>query len=165
LSPAPGTAVVISYATTNATSVTFAPTIAGAGLNGPVTVNPTASTNYTITAIGSNNRTAACSVAVTVTPAPQPPDAIIDGPPLIETFNRELVLDGSSSVNPVGGALTYISTPLGTGAAVLDQGQARTRIQLGGLSGEYPVRLTVRNAAGQEDSAIVTVRFRSGTIP
>lgn len=164
-SPSPGTAVVISYVTQNATSVTFTPTVAGAGLNGPVTVNPTASTTYTITANGSNNRTATCSVPVIVTPAPAPPDAIIDGPPLIETFNREIVLDGSSSANPAGGALTYIWTPLGTGAAVLDQGQARTRVQLGGLSGEYPVRLTVRNAAGQEDSAIVTIRFRSGTIP
>lgn len=164
-SPAPGSPVVISYVTTNAQSVTFAPTVAGAGLNGPVTVTPAASTNYTITAVGTENRTATCTVAVNVTPAPPPPDAIIDGPPVIETFSRELVLDGSASTDPTGGALTYVWTPLGTGAAVLDQGQARTRVQLAGLSGEYPFRLTVRNAAGQEDSATVTVRFRSGTIP
>ena len=54
---------------------------------------------------------------------------------------------------------------LGTGAAVLDQGQPRTRVQLGGLAGDYPFRLTVRNAAGQESTATVTVRFRSSTIP
>jgi hypothetical protein len=38
-------------------------------------------------------------------------------------------------------------------------------VQLAGLAGEYPFRLTVRNAAGAESSAIVTVRFRSSTIP
>jgi hypothetical protein len=151
--------------TTNATSVAFTPAVPGAGLNGPVTVTPAASTTYTITATGSENRTASCSVAITVTPTPPPPDAIIEGPAVIETFNREVLLDGSQSANPTGGALTYIWTPLGTGAAVLDQGQARTRVQLAGLAGDYPFRLTVRNAAGQEDTAIVTVRFRSSTIP
>ena len=54
---------------------------------------------------------------------------------------------------------------MGTGAAVLDQGQPRTRVQLAGLAGDYPVRLTVRNAAGAESSTDVTVRFRSTTIP
>jgi hypothetical protein len=61
--------------------------------------------------------------------------------------------------------LTYIWEPLETGAAVLDQGQANSRVQIGGLAGEYRFRLTVRNAAGQQDSTIVTVRFRSTTIP
>ena len=55
--------------------------------------------------------------------------------------------------------------PLETGAAVLDQGQANARVQIGGLAGDYRIRLTVRNAAGQQDSTIVTVRFRSTTIP
>jgi hypothetical protein len=157
--------VTISYVSTNATSVAFTPAVPGAGLNGPVTVSPAASTTYTITATGANNQTATCTVAVNVTPAPQPPTAEIEGPPVVETFTRELVLDGSQSANPAGGALTFIWTPLGTGAAVLDQGQARTRVQLAGLAGDYPFRLTVRNAAGQEDSTIVTVRFRSSTIP
>jgi hypothetical protein len=164
-SPSPGSPVVISYATTNASSVTFSPAVTGAGVNGPVTVSPTASTSYTITAQGTNNRTATCTVAITVTPAPQPPTAIITGPSMIETFNRELTLSGSESVNPAGGALTFIWEPLETGAAVLDQGQANARIQIGGLAGDYRIRLTVRNAAGQQDSTIVTVRFRSTTIP
>jgi hypothetical protein len=163
--PSPGTPVTISYVSTNATAVSFSPSVAGAGLNGPVTVSPTASTTYTITATGANNQTATCTVAINVTPAPAPPTAVITGPEVVETFSRELVLSGSESTNPTGGALTYIWTPLGTGAAVLDQGQARTRVQLAGLAGEYPFRLTVRNAAGAESSAIVTVRFRSSTIP
>ena len=164
-SPSAGTPVTISYVSTNATSVAFTPAVAGAGLNGPVTVMPTATTTYTITATGANNQTATCSVAVTVTPAPAPPDAIITGPSVIETFNREVVLDASQSSNPTGGALTYQWTPMGTGAAVLDQGQQRTRVQLAGLAGDYPVRLTVRNAAGAESSTDVTIRFRSTTIP
>jgi hypothetical protein len=145
--------------------VAFAPTVAGVGLAGPVTVNPTASTTYTITATGANNQTATCTVAVTVTPTPAPPPAVITGPAVIETFNREVVLNAEEATSPTGGALTYIWTPLGTGAAVLDQGQPRTRVQLGGLAGDYPFRLTVRNPTGQESSATVTVRFRSSTIP
>ena len=164
-SPSPGSPITISYVSTNATSVAFTPTVPGAGLNGPVTVMPTASTTYTITATGANNQAATCTVAVTVTPAPQPPTAIITGGGVIETFNREVVLSGAESSNPTGGALTYQWTPLGTGAAVLDQGQQRTRVQLAGLAGDYPVRLTVRNAAGAESSTDVTIRFRSTTIP
>ncbi|HYP06960.1 MAG TPA: OmpA family protein [Bryobacteraceae bacterium] len=164
-SPAPGQPVVISFLSTNATSVAFSPTVTGVGLAGPITVRPTASTTYTITATGANNQTATCTVAITVTPTPAPPAAVITGPEVIETFSREVVLNADVSANPTGGALTYVWTPLGTGAAVLDQGQPRTRVQLGGLAGDYQFRLTVRNPTGQESSAIVTVRFRSSTIP
>jgi hypothetical protein len=104
-------------------------------------------------------------VAVTVTPTPAPPTAVITGPEVFETFSREVVLSAEQSTSPTGGALTYVWTPLGTGAAVLDQGQPRTRVQLGGLAGDYPFRVTVRNPTGQESSAVVTVRFRSSTIP
>jgi hypothetical protein len=165
-SAAPGNPVVISFLSTNATSVAFSPSVPGVGLSGPITVNPTASTTYTITATGANNQTATCSVAVTVTPTPPPPTAVITGPDVIETFTREVILSADESANPpTGGALTYIWTPLGTGAAVLDQGQPRTRVQLAGLAGDYQFRLTVRNATGQESSAVVTVRFRSQLVP
>jgi hypothetical protein len=100
-------------------------------------------------------------VTVTVTPAPPPPEVIITGGELIETIDRELTLDASQSTNPAGGALTYVWRPLASGAAVLDQGQPRTRVQLGGLFGDYPFQVTVRNAAGQEATANVTVRFKS----
>jgi hypothetical protein len=159
-----GTPVSISYTTTNASSVTFSPAVSGAGLNGPVTVSPTATTTYTITASGTNNRTATCNVTVNV-PTTPPPSPIIVGPSFFSTINRQVVLDGSASTDPAGGALTYLWEPMGTGVAVLDQGQAQTRIQFGGLSGDYVIRLTVRNAAGQSASTSVTVRFQSVTVP
>jgi hypothetical protein len=162
-SPAPGTQVSIGYTTTNATAVTVSPTVAGAGLQGPILVNPAATTTYTITATGANNQTASCTVPVTVTPAPGP-SPIITGPSVIESIYRQLNLDGSQSTDPAGGALTYVWTPLSTGAAVLDQGQPVTRIQLGGAFGDYIIRLTVRNAQGQENSTTVTVRFKSTTV-
>jgi hypothetical protein len=103
-------------------------------------------------------------VTVTVTPAPPPPDVIITGGDLIETLNRELTLDASASTNPAGGALTFTWRALNTGAAVLDQGQPRTRVQLGGLFGDYIFQVTGRNAAGQESTATVTVRFKSTNV-
>jgi hypothetical protein len=160
-SPSPGSPVVISYTATNATSISFSPSVTGATLAGPVTVNPQATTAYTITVTGTQNRTATCTVNVTVTPGAEPPTAIIIGGPVIDTLTREVILDATTSTNPAGGALTYFWEPLGTGGTVLDQGQGRTRVQLAGLFGDYQFRVTVRNAQGQEGTAIVTVRFRS----
>ncbi|MBC7925878.1 MAG: hypothetical protein H7039_09495, partial [Bryobacteraceae bacterium] len=160
-----GGAVTINYFTQNADRVTFSPAVPSAGLNGPVTVNPTATTIYTLTATGSGDRTATCTVTVTVTPAPPPPTAVIVGPSTIQTIQRQTTLDASQSTNPAGGALTYIWTPLGTGAAVLDQGQPVTRVQFSGQFGDYIFRLTVRNSVGQEASTTVTVRFISSQVP
>ena len=155
----PGDPVVLSYTAVNATGLSISG-VTGATITGPVTVNPTGNTTYTVTATGANNTTATCTIAVTVTPA-QPPTAIISGPSTVETIYRQVNLDASPSVNPTGGSLTYFWEPLSTGAAILDQGQAVTRVQLGGLLGDYIFKLTVRNAAGQQDSTTVTVRFRN----
>lgn len=163
-SPRPGDPVRLSWTATNATAISASPVIPGITVAGPVTVMPTASTTYTITVTGANNQTASCSIAVTVTPAPEPPTAIITGPSMVETIYRQITLDGSTSTNPAGGALTYFWEPLSTGAAVLDQGQPQTRVQLGGAYGDYIFRLTVRNAQGQQASTTVTVRFKSTTV-
>ena len=55
------------------------------------------------------------------TPAAQPPTAIIAGGSVIETIYREVILSSAGSSDPAGGALTYLWTPLSTGAAVLEQ--------------------------------------------
>jgi hypothetical protein len=160
-SAAPGNPVTINFTAANASRVVFSPAVSGTiGTSGPVTVSPTATTTYTLTAQGTENRTAVCTVTITVTPAAEPPTAVISGGAVIETFVRQVILSGEESVSPTGGALTYTWTPLYSGAAILDQGQPRTRVQLGGLAGDYPFQLTVRNPAGAESSAVVTVRFR-----
>jgi hypothetical protein len=157
----PGDPATISYTIANGTGISISPAVAGASLTGPVQVSPTATTAYTITATGANNSTASCSVTVTVTPLGPPPVAIISGPQVLESIERLLTLDGSQSVNPAGGALTFTWEPLSTGSAVLDNGQAQTRVQIGGAFGDYVFRLTVRNAQGQSDSTTVTVKFIS----
>jgi len=158
-SPSPGSPVTISYTATNATAVTFSPAVSGATVAGPVTVSPQATTAYTITATGANNQTATCTVNVTVTSTEPPTVSIVQGS-VIETLNREVIIDAQVT-NPSGGALTYFWEPLGTGGAVLDQGAARTRVQVAGPYGDYQFQVTVRNAQGQAGSAIATVRFRS----
>jgi hypothetical protein len=163
VSPRPTDPVQLLYTTTNATSVTITQ-VSNAGLQGPVTVNPVTSTVYTVTATSADGRMATCQISVTVTPS-QPPNPIITGPSLVETFQRELLLDASQSVDPQGLPLTYLWEPLSTGAAVLDQGQVQTRVQIGGLAGDYIFRLTVTNTAGQSASTTVTVRFRRTTFP
>src|SRR5205085_1290099 len=136
------TPVTIAYKAANATSVSI-PGIQNVTLAGPVTVTPTQTTTYTITAAGANNTSATCSVTVTVNiPTGPPPTAIITGPSSITTLSRFLTLDASQSTNPAGGALTYTWEAFGTGAAILDQGQPITRVQLGGLFGDYVFRVT-----------------------
>ncbi|HYO81984.1 MAG TPA: OmpA family protein [Bryobacteraceae bacterium] len=159
-----GNPVQISYTAANAQSVTFSPAVAGATLAGPVSVTPTATTTYTITATGTNNRTATCSVNVTVTPVANLPTVVIAGGPIIETIQRNLTLDASASTDPAGGALTYTWDTNNPTAAILDQGQARTRVYLGALAGDYTFRVTARNAQGASNTATITVRFKSTNV-
>jgi hypothetical protein len=162
-----GGSATISWTQTNATAVTVTNFAGSAPLNGPITVMPTQTTTYVVTATGASGTTpATCSVTVTVDiPTGPPPIAIIGGPSVIDTIYRQITLDARGSVEASGGGpLTYIWEPLQTGASVLDQGEPVTRIQIAGGWGDYIIRLTVRNAAGQSASTTVTVRFRSITI-
>jgi len=69
-----GTTTTITWATTNAASVTIAPAVqtgtAALPTSGSATVTMTATTTYTITATASNGTTATQAVTVTVTAAP-----------------------------------------------------------------------------------------------
>ena len=156
----PGDPAQLSWVIENANRLTIVPFNGEPILNGPVTVNPTATTTYVLTATGlPGTKPATCSIVVTVPGAPEPP--IVVNPQEIETIYRELIIDADQSISPGGGGLTYIWEPIGTGAAVLDQGQPQTRVQLGSLYGDYMFKLTVRNAAGQQGTGIVTVHYRS----
>jgi hypothetical protein len=158
-----GAPVTISFTVTNATTLSVAPGVGNVALTGPFTVRPNATTTYTLTASGAQGTTpATCTVLVTV--QGEPPTAIIAGPQVLETINRLVTLDATPSVNPTPEPLTYIWEPLSTGAAVLDQGQRQTRIQIGGLFGDYVIRLTVRTAGGLSDSTTVTIRFVSTNV-
>ncbi len=163
-SPAPGQPVTLTYTAQNATAISVSPGPGSVPLGQPITVQPTATTTYTITATGAPGTSpATCTIQVTVL-QPEPPTAVIAGGPILETFSRQVTIDGSQSTDPSGGQLTYIWEPLQTGAAVMDQGQPITRVILAGAFGDYPIRLTVRNAAGLTSEAIITIRFRSTTI-
>ncbi len=167
VSAKPGDSVTLNWRVVNATGVT----LTGVGtvpVGGPAIVKPLTDTVYVLTAINAaSNLTATCQIPVKVTqteppkPTTEPPTAVITGPSTIDSFTRELTLDGSTSVSPGGSKLTYLWEALNTGASVLDQGQARTRVQLAGLAGLYRFRLTVTNESGQSSSAIVTVNFTS----
>ncbi len=73
-----GEAATINYQTENATNVTVSPPVSGnIGTSGSFVVNPTQSTQYTITATGAGNQTSVCTVSVTVNTTPAAPPRII----------------------------------------------------------------------------------------
>jgi hypothetical protein len=95
-----GEAATLNYQTQNATAVSISPTVGSAGLMGSVTVMPTTSTNYTVTATGPSGTTT-CSIAVAVTAGALPrivqfsasPMTILSG----QSSNLLWVVDNSTS--------------------------------------------------------------------
>jgi hypothetical protein len=73
-SPASGQAgqpVMLTWSSTNATSITLEPSVGRVGAQGSTTVKPSKSTTYTVTATGPGG-SAHASAQVTITPAPLP---------------------------------------------------------------------------------------------
>ncbi|MDX2153978.1 MAG: OmpA family protein [Bryobacteraceae bacterium] len=157
VSPAPGSPVQLTFTATNATSIN----VSGVGtvpVGQPVTVRPTASTTYTITATGSQGTTAAsCSVAVTVTQVAERPVAAISQGSALTVTTDTFGLDGTPSFDPAGGNLNYVWDVLQGEAEILDQGKVATGIRLRSGTGTYRIRLRVQNAAGQEAQAIIVI--------
>ncbi len=119
------------------------------------TTNINNAANITVVNTGTTVVQAAMG-SVTVTPAVT--TAAIAGSPMIQSLYRQLVLDGTSSTTDTG-PLTYLWTAQGSGVAILDPTAAQTRIQVGGLQGDYPVTLTVTSARGQQSSSTTLIRF------
>lgn len=163
-SPRPGDPVVLSFTATNATAVTISPGIGNVPVAGGVTVRPAQTTTYVVTATGGAGTTAAtCNIVVTVTPAPviPPPTVVIAGPASFDTDRREIVIDASQTTDTSAGQLLYDWSTTGTGVAILDQGQPRTRIQFPEQQGgTFIVRLRVTNVqTGQVGQAEVQIRY------
>jgi len=62
---------MLTWSSTNATSITLEPSVGGVAAQGSTTVRPSQSTTYTVTATGPGGSTHA-SAQVTITPAPPP---------------------------------------------------------------------------------------------
>lgn len=63
-----GETVVLTWTTTNASSVTISPGIGAVAVSGSTSVTPTGTTTYTLVATGKSGKTASSSVTVTVMP-------------------------------------------------------------------------------------------------
>ncbi len=66
-----GQPVMLTWSSTNATSITLEPSVGGVAAQGSTTVRPSQSTTYTVTATGSGG-SAHASAQVVITPAPPP---------------------------------------------------------------------------------------------
>ncbi|MEA2263288.1 MAG: phospholipase, partial [Acidobacteriaceae bacterium] len=101
-----GQSVVLTWNSTNATSVSIAPSISAAGLPllGSASVTPGSTTTYTITATGTGG-TASSAVTVTVS-APSPPPAptvtLVAAPTTITTGGTATLTWTSSNASTVG---------------------------------------------------------------
>jgi hypothetical protein len=151
----PGQAVQLRWVAQNATVVT----LNGLGVPNPVTVNPTATTTYTLIAHNAQNQTASCNVTVTLRTVPEPPRPTANPGTGFDTLSRDITLDGSRSTDPNGKPLTYRWRALERTAVILDPTSAVTRVQLGEQFGPYTFELTVTNSDGVSATSRVVINF------
>ena len=75
-------------------------------------------------------------------------------------FSHEVVLDGSVSVEPGGGALTYQWRSVGSAqAAIFGAVQSKATAQFSSGAGNYTFELKITNAAGDSDTSQMTVTY------
>jgi hypothetical protein len=169
-SPSPGSPVVLSCQTQNATSInmagnTFQPP------NATATVNPTATTTYTCIATGANGQTASKDVTVTVGGVNPPPGGgpviVIAGGPTITTVFRQITIDASGSFSPAGNnPLTFEWNSVDGTAAIINANSPKPSIilnqignGLGQVGGVYLFHLTVTDSKGNSTTQTITVNF------
>lgn len=160
-SPAPGTPVVLSWATQGATEV-FIDGIGSVTTSGQVTVNPTADTVYTLRAIGRRNTLTATAQVTVRQPLPGGGGGpIADAGPNQVTLNREIQLDGTKSVSPEGLVIGYSWRAIGRQPDLLlgaDTATPTVRFVQYAF-GEYVFELTVTDARGRFSKAQTKVFF------
>ena len=161
----PGDTSRLTWTTTGATSVAISG-IGTVALSGSVDVNPTFETTYTLTA---TNKKFTATQQVRVTIQLKPPVIVLNVPDSFGTYEREFFFDASGSTDPNGDTLTYKWEQVGganIGSSSISQAdQARARIQLHGVYGDYVFRVTVTNAHGLSSSKTITVMFLSTRLP
>jgi hypothetical protein len=96
-----GESATLNYTSQNATAVSIAPGVGSEGLSGSVTVSPTTSTTYVVTATGTGGQTSSCSIAVSVTSGALPRIIQFSASPLTilsgQTSTLLWVVDNSTS--------------------------------------------------------------------
>jgi len=128
---APGESSTLSWNTTNADSCTIAPEVGAVDCSGSISVTPTTTTDYTITAIGPGGTTTAGVVVAVEEPQPtvvisaSPVSIVLGGSTLLSWDSKKVTsvhidngigsvtLTGSQAVSPIA---TTIYTITGTGA-------------------------------------------------
>ena len=109
--------VTLSWAVTNATSISISPgSYSSTSLSGSTVVNPSGTTTYTLSAIGSSTLTATATVTVSAGAAP----AFVAGPTATGNSPSSLLVSGSLNIaasikvncgTTSGGPYTYATTP------------------------------------------------------
>jgi len=145
----------LSFTALNATVVT----LNGLGITNPVTVRPLVTTTYTLIAYNAKNETARCEVTVRVKTINEADRPIANAGTGQDTIYRLLTLDGSKSIDPKGGPLTYLWTIEDKTAVILEPTSITPRVQLGEQFGPYIFKLTVTNNLGISASSLVTVNY------
>jgi hypothetical protein len=155
-----GQVTTVSWVTENATAVQISGEIGDRPTSGQLILRPTADVTLTLTALGRLGQRATQTLTITVNPPPIPnrPPVASAGQGFSTAF-RDVVLDGSASVDPDGDPITYSWVSVGGTATVHDPTSARTRVTLGETPGEYAFELTVTDSRGASTMTNVVVRL------
>ncbi len=155
-----GQVTTISWVTENATAVQISTEIGDRPTSGQLLLRPSGDTTLTLTALGRLGQRVTQTLTITVNspPAPNRPPVASAGQGFSTAF-RDVVLDGSASIDPDGDAITYAWVSVGGTATVLDPTSVRTRATLGATPGEYAFELTVTDSKGASTKTNVVVRL------
>jgi len=176
-SPSPGSPVVLSCLTQNASQVV----ISGVGpvdSNGNLTVNPQATTTYVCVAVNSVGKQVSKNLTVPVT---TPGGGGNPGAPIIivvsgsavcspnvgsnltttcQSVVRLVDLNFTGSTSPLGNTpLTFFTTSRSTSAVVLNPSSANPSVQLAELFGDYLFDVTATDSKGNQSHAVVDIQY------